>query len=189
MLEELAENTQNWKPKVIPHPNKDLSVFFCFCFGVFFFLPFRGSDFLVLSAILPVSLPIGVCCTSPWGRVLKSTTEAWQQSPRLSKYWLYSLSLFWMEFFQRIVISVVFKLWVGSLNWDGLVKCAHIAVLSVKWACVSAPSLVPSCRLAPSIWHMFRVSFSSIDIQVGRGRRLPVPTLKAPPVEQELVCL
>lgn len=54
------ENTQNWKPKVISHLHKDLSVF------VFlFFLPLCGSDFIALSVILPVNLHIGVFSTSP----------------------------------------------------------------------------------------------------------------------------
>lgn len=41
-------------------------------------------------------------------------------------------------------------------------------VVSVKWACVCAPSPRPFCKLETYIWHMFRGSFSSADFQVGR---------------------
>lgn len=76
-----------------------------------------------------------------------------------------------MEFFQCIVISVGFKIWVCSLNLDWLVKFAHAEGLPVKRACACAADLLGALPL------------------VGREGSLAAPTLKAPQVEQEVVCL
>lgn len=145
------------------HLNADLSVFYHFVEAAFLsFLSYFQWSFFFLRSPSDRVIKSHLCGTreipQPWPGSRAHVSPNIDSTPSVYFEWSFFSVLLFLLYLSSGLAHWLWAAWSNVL----------MEVVSVKWACVCAPSPRPFCKLETYIWHMFRGSFSSADFQVGR---------------------